>query len=211
MADMDYGYGDASDMGYGYGDAPDMGYGDAAPDMGYGDAVDMGYGDAADMGYGDAGDMGYGDAEPDDPNKAVEPAAVEKRRPKRRCSVTKFSIEEDSPMHAASMINDFRAGLLASQTAAAAPAAAPVPEPTPEPEVISDTEVMAIEKQRRSSRGTERTRSCVSDDGMDYDPNHPKNDKAQDGHRGGKREQKHGKRGIMGKMGKLRKRLSVAF
>lgn len=93
MGDVDYGY---EDMGYG--DAqPDYGYGDGAPatDYGYGDgspSTDYGYGDAApsvDYGYGDdapATDYGYGDSAPAQP---AEP----KRRPKRRCSVTKFSLQ----------------------------------------------------------------------------------------------------------------------
>jgi hypothetical protein len=111
----DYGYGeeptpDTAD--YGYGDAApevaDYGYGDAAPetDYGYGDdaapATDYGYGDDAapantDYGYGDAApesDYGYGDAAPD----AGPPPAPSKddKRPKRRCSVTRFSIEAEA-------------------------------------------------------------------------------------------------------------------
>ena len=111
MAEVDYGYGDQND--YGYGDeSPDMGYGDAAPDdYGYGDASpDMGYGDASpDMGYGDAApdmDYGYGDASPD-----PVPEPKEDKRPKRRCSVTKFSLATETPLTAASVINDLRMGL----------------------------------------------------------------------------------------------------
>jgi hypothetical protein len=117
MAEVDYGYGDQND--YGYGDAePDMGYGVAEPDMGYGVAEpDMGYGDAApDMGYGDAApysapamdeDYGYGDATPD----AIPAAPPVDKRPKRRCSVTKFSLASETPLTAASVINDLRMGL----------------------------------------------------------------------------------------------------
>jgi hypothetical protein len=128
MAEVDYGYGDQND--YGYGDAsPDMGYGDASPDMGYGDASpDMGYGDASpDMGYGVAEpDMGYGAAEPDMGYGVAQPdmdygygdatpdepvVEVVDKRPKRRCSVTKFSLATETPLTAASVINDLRMGL----------------------------------------------------------------------------------------------------
>ena len=71
----------------------DYGYGDAAP------AEDYGYGDSA------PDDYGYGDAEP-----AAAPPS-DKKRPKRRCSVTKFSLEEEegqSGLMAADMINNFR-------------------------------------------------------------------------------------------------------
>lgn len=109
MAEVDYGYGET-----------DYGYGDAAPadqtDYGYGDdaapATDYGYGESAaqqDYGYGDGApqdsmDYGYGDAEPEQ----VPPID---RRPKRRCSVTKFSLATETPLTAASVINDLRMGL----------------------------------------------------------------------------------------------------
>ena len=121
----DYGYGDAQ-PDYGYGE--DMGYGDGAPDStdyGYGnsapDNTDYGYGDSApatDYGYGDAApeqDYGYGDSSP-----TPAPPAPTKRRPRRRCSVTKYSLEEASKnggaaetemvqeLNAAQMIQNFR-------------------------------------------------------------------------------------------------------
>lgn len=105
MAEVDYGYGDQNDYGYET-SGPDMGYGDASPDMGYGNAapdsnMDYGYGEAApDMDYG------YGDASPD-----PEPMPIEEKRPKRRCSVTKFSLATETPLTAASVINDLRMGL----------------------------------------------------------------------------------------------------
>ena len=121
MPEVDYGYGDAApDTDYGYGDgAPDntdYGYGDSQPDYGYGETqTDYGYGDAQpDYGYGDQGnaadqygygDMGYGDAAP-------APPSAETKRPKRRCSVTKYSLQS-AP------------GCGASE---AAPEAAPAPE-----------------------------------------------------------------------------------
>lgn len=104
------GYGDAEE--YGYGESapaePDLGYGHAAPDTddyGYGDATP----DTDDYGYGDASpddmDMGYGEAAP-------QPPAAEKKRPKRRCSVTKFSlVSTDGPptgLMAADVIKNFR-------------------------------------------------------------------------------------------------------
>jgi hypothetical protein len=83
----DYGYGDTT--------SPDYGYGDAAVEYGYGDAdaaappdMDYGYGDNAsapntDYGYGD--DAGPGDVAP-------VKLPTETRKPKRRCSVTKYSL-----------------------------------------------------------------------------------------------------------------------
>lgn len=110
MGDVDYGYGDSGD--YGYGDsAPDYGYGDDNQDYGYGDGgggEDYGYGDAApdqDYGYGDGApdqDYGYGDASPDqdygygDEAPAPLPTKAPEKRPKRRCSVTRFSIEAEA-------------------------------------------------------------------------------------------------------------------
>jgi hypothetical protein len=116
MAEVDYEYGDAADYGYGDSapDSTDYGYGDSAPDntdYGYGETeVDMGYGQAepstdygyqqtdygyeaaADYGYG-ATDYGYGD-EPKEQEPA--PAPPKKDRPKRRCSVTKYSLDTTS-------------------------------------------------------------------------------------------------------------------
>jgi hypothetical protein len=101
MAEVDYGYGDVD---YGYGDsapATDYGYGDAAPS----DQPDYGYGDAAPV---EQMDYGYGDAAP-------EEAPPKDRRPKRRCSVTKFSLATETPLTAASVINDLRMGVTADQ------------------------------------------------------------------------------------------------
>lgn len=123
MAEVDYGYG-ATDPDYGYGDAKpelDYGYGDAAPndaDYGYGDAkpdeADYGYGDAKpdepDYGYGET-DYGY-----DDPTQQKEEPT---RKPKRRCSVTKYGLEAgnaETPLTAADVINDFRKGIPPPQT-----------------------------------------------------------------------------------------------
>jgi hypothetical protein len=101
MAEVDYGYGEVD---YGYGDsapATDYGYGDAAPS----NQPDYGYGDAAPA---EQMDYGYGDAAP-------EEAPPKDRRPKRRCSVTKFSLATETPLTAASVINDLRMGVTADQ------------------------------------------------------------------------------------------------
>jgi hypothetical protein len=102
-ASLDYGYGDAMDYGYGDSAQPDYGYGKSQPDYGYGEPQ-------PDYGYGDdpkpaSEDYGYGDAKPD------EPAPQEDRRPKRRCSVTRYSIApQQAPLNAAAVINDLRNG-----------------------------------------------------------------------------------------------------
>ena len=91
---MGYDYGDNEESDYGYGDATpdyDYGYGDASPDYGYEDAN-------ADEDYG------YGDAEP-----AIEkPAAPATTRPKRRCSVTKYNLENSNALTAADRIKELR-------------------------------------------------------------------------------------------------------
>jgi hypothetical protein len=100
MSEVDYGYGEP-EPNYGYGDEPaaetDYGYGDepaAEADYGYGDAApatdDYGYGDAAPV----TDDYGYGNDEPTPLPKAAG-------RPKRRCSVTKFSLDSGPPPVAA--------------------------------------------------------------------------------------------------------------
>jgi hypothetical protein len=99
MSEVDYGYGDepAAETDYGYGDEPA-----AETDYGYGDDPAA---DGADYGYGDAApatdDYGYGDAAPatDDYGYGDEPTPLPKAagRPKRRCSVTKFSLDSGPP------------------------------------------------------------------------------------------------------------------
>jgi hypothetical protein len=129
----------SEEVDYGYGDCqPDDGYGDGTPAAA---AVDYGYGDEAvaptsaigtkiidyvkkssdngmDYGYGDGDpmDYGYGDDDGESPAVAHEttaPSPLEDRRPKRRCSVTKYTIEnedQESPLTAHTRINDFRNG-----------------------------------------------------------------------------------------------------
>jgi hypothetical protein len=91
MADVDYGYEDLS--GYGYGD------GEPDADYGYGEA-----GADTDYGYGDQDlDYGYGDEEQ---TKPVEEEP--KTRPKRRCSVTKYNLENNDALTAADRIRELR-------------------------------------------------------------------------------------------------------
>lgn len=128
---MDYGYGDQN-MDYGYGDqnnSADYGYGSANVDYGYGAQTDYGYGDAeptnTDYGYGDSGpsniDYDYGNSETTEPSEPAK-SAPKPRRPRRRCSVTKYSLEETAEkgsaeaemvknLHAAEMLQKFRQGL----------------------------------------------------------------------------------------------------
>ena len=110
MADYDY-----DDYGYGgEGDAPAADY-----DYGYGDSDDLGYGNTDDVyGYGETEpDMGYGEQE----DVVTEEIAPKRKTPKRRCSVTKYSLvsaaenggaeaEMVKNLNAAEMLNAFRNG-----------------------------------------------------------------------------------------------------
>jgi hypothetical protein len=104
----------------------DYGYGSPQPDYGYGEdpkpaEVDYGYGDDAPV-----TDYGYGDDEAAAPQEQA--AAAKSRRPKRRCSVTKYSLvataqTEGAPeaemvkqLHAAEMLQHFRNGTAPSGT-----------------------------------------------------------------------------------------------
>jgi hypothetical protein len=120
--DMQYenmGYND--DVNYSYDDQQMYDYGNNQDDMyGY-DSQDYGYGDQSDPpNSSEPVDMGYEEdcSPPPEPEKP-EPKA---RRPRRRCSVTKYSLEESaqsgSPeaemvknLHAAEMLQKFRQGL----------------------------------------------------------------------------------------------------
>ena len=94
-----YGYGDASNT-YGYGDAsPDtynkLGYESTSCDADkYGcgsekvESNPYGYGDSNPYDYGDSNPYGYGD----DSSMALD-APPRRERPRRRCSVTKYSLE----------------------------------------------------------------------------------------------------------------------
>ena len=78
-----------ADIDYGYGSTEDYGYGEASPDV-------YGYSEQDE-------DYGYGHAEPE-PIKPVE----QKARPKRRCSVTKFNLENSEALTAADRIQELR-------------------------------------------------------------------------------------------------------
>lgn len=100
--DADYGYGDdAQNMDYGYGDAP---------------ADDYGYGDTPTDYDAPAQDYGY-----EQEDVVAEEIAPKRRTPKRRCSVTKYSLvsaaenggaeaEMVKNLNAAEMLNQFRNG-----------------------------------------------------------------------------------------------------
>jgi hypothetical protein len=120
---VDYGYGDAAPdtAKYGYGDAePDTnnyGYGDAEPDYGYGDDSPS-TSNAANNSKSNSGgdvDYGYGDAAPTD--YAGQDGEEPKRRPRRRNSVTRYSlvcqdqVKNEYDAHA-NVLDQFRAGNL---------------------------------------------------------------------------------------------------
>jgi hypothetical protein len=95
MTDVDYGY-EQTDYGYDATTPTDYGYGDQT-DYGYGPQTDYGYGEQTDYGYGEQTDYGYGDARPDEDGAPeepkLEPVAPRRQQVKRRCSVTKFSLD----------------------------------------------------------------------------------------------------------------------
>jgi hypothetical protein len=105
----DYDYEDQYDYGYGEGAADDYGYGgDSAPD-------DYGYGDSA------PDDYGYGPTDDVEQDTVAEEIAPKRRTPKRRCSVTKYSLvsaaenggaeaEMVKNLQAAEIMNQFRNG-----------------------------------------------------------------------------------------------------
>lgn len=93
MADVDYEYEDV-----------DYGYGDAEPEPANAPETDYGYGNAD-----TDEDYGYGDAEPEQP-VIEEP----KHRPKRRCSVTKFNLDNSEALTAADRIRELRGTSVAS-------------------------------------------------------------------------------------------------
>lgn len=250
---VDYGYGDTP-VDYGYGDATpdtDYGYGDAKPDTdyGYGDAkpdTDYGYGEAApssashaEYGYGDAApDMGYGDASPD-ADRATELVET-KKRPKRRCSVTRYSLvsptgmvggEEAAPKDIASTTYDAETGTPASTVGTTS----------------SQSSMSEVESnQHQPSRDIHREQQRLESSGPHNPPGRSHSDAAdmyryasgnaargggrrhgnhQDGGGGGSQDgddhhhpdqqgargQPHGKGGVMKRMNRIRKRLSLAF
>jgi hypothetical protein len=189
--DNKYGYGDGSPTGadaYGYGrespggnDATKYGYGDASPNddaakYGYGDAppndaAKYGYGDSAPedgakYGYGDAppsdsaANYGYGEASPDEGGS--NPESQPSRRPRRRNSVTRYSIVAQDAVITefvahANVIDQFRQGL---NSGAAPPAA-------------QGDEVVSIPLRNAPSRGVSTRGIAVGSghDGSSFDGN----------------------------------------
>jgi hypothetical protein len=96
MAELDYGY-EQTDYGY------DTTATATATDYGYGEETDYGYGpqnsygEQTDYGYDEQTDYGYGDARPEEDAPPTEPKpeafAPRRQQVKRRCSVTKFSLD----------------------------------------------------------------------------------------------------------------------
>lgn len=187
MADVDYGYGDAE---------PDYGYGEAKPAYGETANTDYGYGETqtTDYGYGNAEpDYGYGEAKPDEDTPkepstdygygdeaAPAPKPSARRMTKRRCSVTKYSLETaaenaGSPeaemvqqLHAANIVQQLRQGLTApppdypQQSHHAAPAPEPVPEPAPEAAPVADTHAHPHESGERKKGVFSKIRKRLS-------------------------------------------------
>lgn len=94
MAELDYGY-EQTPTDYGYETTPtDYGYGEET-DYGYGPQTN--YGEQTDYGYDEQTDYGYGDARPEEAAPPTFPkpetAAPRRQQVKRRCSVTKFSLD----------------------------------------------------------------------------------------------------------------------
>jgi hypothetical protein len=95
-----------AEVDYGYGDQLDYGYGDIEPDMMAEEkAVPFYSGSDADVyGYGNENDAAMINGGP------IESEPSFAKRPKRRCSVTKFTLESGAPstLTAASVIADMR-------------------------------------------------------------------------------------------------------
>jgi len=69
-----------------------------------------GYGEAAP--HDDEVDFGYEEVDVDVDVETVSNNSSELKRSKRRCSITKYSLEGDTPLNAASVISDFRNGIV---------------------------------------------------------------------------------------------------
>lgn len=197
MAEVDYGYGEATDYGYdappadyGYGEQPDYGYGEApTADYGY-EQTDYGYGQP-DYGYGDdQPDLGYGDARPDEPEEAKpEPVAPRRQQVKRRCSVTKFSL--DAGAQEANKAQQDMRNMVDMLRQGGAPPAPPAEEP-----VYSAPVVQEPSDDKSSTAMTSGTVSCDSSfDGEELS--------------GSKQLQAQETKTKRGMMSRMRKRLSV--
>lgn len=81
---------------------------DVEVDYGYGDDLDYGYGDTPDPAPPPQDDDDYGPQSMANSGEDCGLSSSTTRRPKRRCSVTKFSLPDETPLNAASIINDMR-------------------------------------------------------------------------------------------------------
>lgn len=106
--------------------------------------IDYGYGDEQNYGYGDAApDMDYGYGAPAEAKTPTIDGEMDKAqdqpvpRRKRRCSVTKFTLQENTPLTAASVINDFRNGVVVPDDVATT-----TPLPSPEANLNKSTSSM---------------------------------------------------------------------
>lgn len=80
-------------------------------DVGSAEGDDIyGYGEDAISHVDDEVDFGYKDVEVDTVSNSSG-SSGEVKRPKRRCSITKYSLEDATPLNAASVICDFRNGI----------------------------------------------------------------------------------------------------
>jgi pyruvate/2-oxoglutarate dehydrogenase complex dihydrolipoamide acyltransferase (E2) component len=214
MAD-DYGYdanyGDTADYGYGDsgGGAEDYGYGDsadaAASDYGYGDdAGGYGYGDDDNGGAGGGGDYGYGDAPPDEAPAAPAPttAPEAKNRPKRRSSVTRFSMEAEACGN--ELDYNWNGSSQQQPKEDSIPEQAPVAAPG-----------VNVASDEKSSAGTQVTAASIPEDQEETNDGGSMLDliKASQRNKGTNAAVASGaaKNGKKGMMSKLRKRLSIAM
>lgn len=203
MTEVDYGYGPEADYGYST-EQPEYGYGGQQQDYGYGEQTDYGYGEQTDngeqkdygygeqtdYGYGEQTDYGYGDAKPDDDEpKQAEPAAPRKQV-KRRCSVTKFSL--DAGVQEAQQAQQDMKNMvdLLRQQPAAVEAPAPVYVEYTEPESV----MQETSDDKSAAAQTSGTMSCESS----YDGSEPE-----------AVMHTHERKVKKGMMSRMRKRLSV--
>lgn len=101
-----------AEVDYGYGEQLDYGYGDAEPDMiAEEKAVPFYSGPDADMMYGNENDAAVSNGQMESEQSIV-------KRVKRRCSVTKFTLESGAPstLTAASVIANMRNADISNET-----------------------------------------------------------------------------------------------
>jgi hypothetical protein len=189
MAELDYGY---EQTEYGYETtATDYGYGEET-DYGYGPSPQSNSGEQTDYGYDEQTDYGYGDARPEEDAPPTEPkleaAAPRRQQVKRRCSVTKFSLDagaqeaNKAQEDMRSMVDMIRQG------------GTPHPPPEQAPNNSENENIQQVPSDEKSSAAmTCSTASC--DSSFDGDGPSTRHD-----------QEKKTKKGMMSRM---RKRLSV--